>query len=183
MLKAAIVGRPKTAVVGRHAGFSRRAEISLSCDFSITWQPPSPVPPGVPCLGALFAPCPRPALAINNASTRRGVLDRLVSRPWRSRCRSVCRLLPDHNRERQLGQAGELPAGKGIRLMAAVGIPAFHLRRYCNYRAVKALGPISRPRDSALSHLDRSRWPCWCSGEKLTPLRIFGMVLSFSGRR
>jgi drug/metabolite transporter (DMT)-like permease len=132
-------------------------------------------------LGVLLAALSAACFAFNNASTRRGVLTGTVPQ-------AMAITVP-------LGvpifvlvalATGNLPiittfSPDAVRLLAMVGILHFICGRYCNYRAVKALGTNLSGPVVQLSVLVTIVLAVLLLDEALTPLRLLGIVLVILG--
>jgi drug/metabolite transporter (DMT)-like permease len=132
-------------------------------------------------LGVLLAALSAACFAFNNASTRRGVLTGTVSQ-------AMAITVP-------LGVpifflvalvSGNLPiiaelSADAVRMLAMVGVVHFICGRYCNYRAVKALGANLSGPVIQLSVLVTIVLAVLLLGEALTPLRLVGIVLVILG--
>jgi len=131
--------------------------------------------------GALLALLSAGLFGLNTASIRRGVLTGTVLQGMSITLPiGVPLLLIVGLASGSLGLLGEF-SGSDMGLLAAAGLTHFAWGRYCNYRALKAMGsnlvsPIQQ------SHLLMSLiLAIWILDEMLTPLRILGILLVIAG--
>jgi len=132
-------------------------------------------------LGVLFAALSAASFALNNAGTRRGVLTGTVSQAMAITVPVglpffLFILVASGNWEKLV----QFPPS-GIRMMAAVGVLHFICGRYCNYRAVKALGANLSAPAIQLYLVFTLALAIAVLGEKLTALRIVGIALVVIG--
>ncbi|MDX1484632.1 MAG: hypothetical protein R3229_09135 [Alphaproteobacteria bacterium] len=132
-------------------------------------------------LGALLAVLSSAAFALNGATVRRGVLTASVSQgmaitvPIGVPLFFVAALLTGY-----LGAVGQFSASTVV-LLSAAGILHFVWGRYCNYRAVKAMGANAGMPLRALDFPLKLGLAIVILGEVLTPLRILGIGLILGG--
>jgi uncharacterized membrane protein len=131
--------------------------------------------------GGLLALCSAITFAYANASVRRGVLTGTV---LQAVAISLPVALPLFIGAMLMTGGFRLLAGfssRSIGLLALAGIIHFAWARYCNYRATKAIGAnLVAPVQQFSLVISLVLAIVWL-GEKLTPLRIVGIILVFLG--
>jgi uncharacterized membrane protein len=131
--------------------------------------------------GGLLALCSAITFAYANASVRRGVLTGTV---LQAVAISLPVALPLFIVAMLMTGGFRLLAGfswRSIGLLALAGIVHFAWARYCNYRATKAIGAnLVAPVQQFSLVISLVLAIVWL-GERLTPLRILGIVLVFLG--
>lgn len=132
-------------------------------------------------MGGFLALCAAATFALNNAFARRGVLSGTVlqamaiSVPLGAPLFFLAALATG-----SLPYVGEITAG-GAWLLSAAGVVHFVLGRYCNYRAVKAIGAnLAGPLMEA-SVLVALALAVLLLGERLTLVKALGIVLILGG--
>jgi drug/metabolite transporter (DMT)-like permease len=132
-------------------------------------------------LGGLLALLASATFALSNVTARRGVLtgsvlQALVVTIWLGVPVFVVAILLTG----QFGELAAFPLASAVYLSLA-GLVHFVLGRYCNYRAIAAIGVnlASPVQESAL--LVSLALAVWLLGEVLTGLKIFGIVLVLLG--
>lgn len=132
-------------------------------------------------LGGLLALCSAATFALNNTFARRGVLAGTVlqalsiSVPIGVPIFLVAALAT--------GSLGFVTgfSGRSLLWLSLAGVVHFVWGRYCNYRAVKAIGSnLSGPVQES-SVLVALGLAVWLLGETLTPVKVFGIVLVLLG--
>ncbi len=132
-------------------------------------------------LGALLAFLSAAAFALNGATVRRGVLTASVSQgmaitvPIGVPLFFFAALFTGY-----LGTVTEFSAHSVV-LLCAAGILHFVWGRYCNYRAIKAMGATAGMPLRALDFPLKLALAIIFLGEVLTPLKIFGIGLILLG--
>jgi uncharacterized membrane protein len=132
-------------------------------------------------LGAFLALCSAATFAINNTFARRGVLAGTVLQALSI---SVPIGLPIFLIAAVA--TGSLPliagfSGRSLLLLALAGVVHFVWGRYCNYRAVKAIGSNLAGPVQESSVLVALGLAVWLLGETLTPVKVVGIVLVLLG--
>ncbi len=132
-------------------------------------------------LGVLFAALSAASFALNNAGTRRGVLTGTVSQAMAITVPIgmpffLLALVASGNWDKLVNFPPD-----GIRMMALVGVLHFICGRYCNYRAVKAIGANLSAPIVQMYLVFTVGLAIAILGEKLTALRIAGIVLVVLG--
>jgi drug/metabolite transporter (DMT)-like permease len=132
-------------------------------------------------LGALLAVLSAAAFALNGATVRRGVLTASVAQgmaitvPFGVPLFFFAALFTGY-----LGMVTEFSTFSVI-LLCAAGILHFVWGRYCNYRAIKAMGSNAGIPFRALDFPLKLALAIIFLGEVLTPLKIFGIGLILAG--
>ena len=132
-------------------------------------------------LGAFLSLMAATMFALNNAMTRRGVLTGTVVQgmaitvPMGAPLFFVLLLV--------FGQVGALLqfSGMTILYLSIAGVLHFVWGRYCNYRASKAIGTNLQGPASQSDIIFTLALAMWLLDEKLTPLRVLGIVLVIGG--
>ena len=132
-------------------------------------------------LGGFLALCSAATFAINNTFARRGVLAGTVLQALSiSVPIGVPIFLVAALATGSLGLVAGFSRGALLGL-ALAGVVHFVWGRYCNYRAVKAIGSnLSGPVQES-SVLVALGLAVWLLGETLTPVKVFGIVLVLLG--
>ena len=132
-------------------------------------------------LGALFSLLAAFSFALNNATTRRGVVGGTVLQamgitvPMGVPLFLALTLAFD-----QWGALFSFTP-RAIFYLSIAGVLHFVWGRYCNYRASKAIGANLQGPASQTDLLFTLLLAVWILGEKLTPLRVVGIVLVVGG--
>ena len=132
-------------------------------------------------LGAFLSLLAATMFALNNAMTRRGVLTGTVVQamaitvPMGAPLFFLLLLA--------FGQVGALTqfSGMTILYLSIAGVLHFVWGRYCNYRASKAIGTNLQGPASQSDIIFTLALAMWLLDEKLTPLRVLGIVLVIGG--
>ena len=132
-------------------------------------------------LGAFLSLLAATMFALNNAMTRRGVLTGTVVQamaitvPMGAPLFFLLLLV--------FGQVGALTqfSGLSILYLSIAGVLHFVWGRYCNYRASKAIGTNLQGPASQSDIVFTLALAMWLLDEKLTPLRVLGIVLVVAG--
>jgi uncharacterized membrane protein len=132
-------------------------------------------------LGAFLSLMAATMFALNNAMTRRGVLTGTVVQgmaitvPMGAPLFFLLLLV--------FGQVGALLqfSGMTILYLSIAGVLHFVWGRYCNYRASKAIGTNLQGPASQSDIIFTLALAMWLLDEKLTPLRVLGIVLVIGG--
>ena len=132
-------------------------------------------------LGAFLSLMAATMFALNNAMTRRGVLTGTVVQgmaitvPMGAPLFFLVLLV--------FGQVGVLLqfSGMTILYLSIAGVLHFVWGRYCNYRASKAIGTNLQGPASQSDIIFTLALAMWLLDEKLTPLRVLGIVLVIGG--
>ena len=132
-------------------------------------------------LGALLALLASATFALGNVTARRGVLtgsvlQALVVTIWLG----VPVFLVAAFAAGQLGAIGKFPLPSMVYLVLA-GIVHFVIGRYCNFRAISAIGVNLAGPVQEFSLLVSLALAVWLLGEVLTGLKILGIVLVLLG--
>jgi uncharacterized membrane protein len=134
-----------------------------------------------PVLGGFLALCSAATFALNNAFTRRGVLAGTVLQALSiSVPIGVPIFLLAAVATGSLGYLAGFPA-MSLLWLAAAGVVHFVWGRYCNYRAVKAIGSNLAGPVQESSVLVALGLAVWLLGETLTPVKVVGIVLVLLG--
>lgn len=132
-------------------------------------------------LGGLLAICSAATFAFNNASVRRGVLTGTVAQamaitvPLGVPLFFLAALMSGH-----LGVIADF-SPHAIAALSAAGILHFVWGRYCNYRATRAIGTNLVAPVQQVNLIVALCLAVWLLGERLTFLRIIGIVLVILG--
>ena len=132
-------------------------------------------------LGAFLSLMAATMFALNNAMTRRGVLTGTVVQgmaitvPMGAPLFFLLLLI--------FGQVGALTqfSGMSIVYLSIAGVLHFVWGRYCNYRASKAIGTNLQGPASQSDIIFTLALAMWLLDEKLTPMRVLGIVLVVAG--
>ena len=132
-------------------------------------------------LGAFLSLLAATMFALNNAMTRRGVLTGTVVQamaitvPMGAPLFFLLLLV--------FGQVGALTqfSALSILYLSIAGVLHFVWGRYCNYRASKAIGTNLQGPASQSDIIFTLALAMWLLDEKLTPLRVLGIVLVIGG--
>lgn len=132
-------------------------------------------------LGALFALLAAASFAWTNAAARRGIRSGTVAQATTiSVPIGVPVFLTALLLTGRLGVAFELPTFS-VSIFAAVGVSHFCVGRYCNYRAINAIGTNLAGPVMQFNLVVSLVLAILFLGETLTPLRILGIVLIVAG--
>jgi drug/metabolite transporter (DMT)-like permease len=132
-------------------------------------------------LGSLLSVISAACFGLNNATVRRGVVTGsviqglIISVPSGVPLFFVCTLLAG-SLDLVLGFSTET-----LLLFAAAGVVHFVFGRYCNYRALKAMGANLTGPVQQCTLIVSLGGAMWFLNEYLTPLRIIGIILVFLG--
>jgi drug/metabolite transporter (DMT)-like permease len=132
-------------------------------------------------LGSLLSVISAACFGLNNATVRRGVVTGsviqglIISVPSGVPLFFVCTLLAG-SLDLVLGFSTET-----LLLFAAAGVVHFVFGRYCNYRALKAMGGNLTGPVQQCTLIVSLGGAMWFLNEYLTPLRIIGIILVFLG--
>ena len=132
-------------------------------------------------LGAIFSLLSATCFALNNATTRRGVLTgtvlqaMIITVPMGVPLFFILLLMFG-----QVGALGRMPLMAVVWLSIA-GVLHFVWGRYCNYRAAKAIGTNLQGPASQSDIIFTLALAMMVLGEKLTPLRVLGICLVIGG--
>jgi drug/metabolite transporter (DMT)-like permease len=135
----------------------------------------------VQVLGGIFALLAAATFAWTNAAVRRGVRSGTVAQATTISIPSgvpiflAALFLSGHP-----GVMFELPV-RSILIFAAVGVSHFCVGRYCNYRSLNAIGNNLAGPVMQFNLVVSLSLAVFFLGEKLTPLRIFGIVMIVAG--
>lgn len=132
-------------------------------------------------LGAFLSLMAATFFALNNATTRRGVITGTVAQgmavtvPMGVPLFFLLLVVFD-----QLGALGRL-SWEAIGLLSLAGVLHFVWGRYCNYRASKAIGGNLQGPASQSDIVITLALAVWFLDEKVTPLRVLGILLVIGG--
>ena len=132
-------------------------------------------------LGGVLSLLSAAAFAFNNVSARRGVLTATVGQGMAiSVPIGVPLLLLTAALTGSLGLVAEF-SPRAIMWLSLAGIIHFVWGRYCNYRAVKAVGGNLAGTVQQTSLVLALGLAMWLLGETMTPLKVLGIILVLTG--
>lgn len=132
-------------------------------------------------LGGFLALLSAATFALNNASVRRGVLTGSVLQGMAITVPiGVPLFFIAAAATGSLDAVGGFPL-KAVLALAAAGILHFVWGRYCNYRAMRAIGTNLAAPVQQINLIFTLAVAIWLLGETLTPLRVFGIALILLG--
>ena len=132
-------------------------------------------------LGGFFALLAAVTFALNNASARRGVLTGTMAQAMAITVPiGVPLFFIAAAATGSLDAVGGFPL-KAVLALAAAGVLHFVWGRYCNYRAMRAIGTNLAGPVQQINLIFTLAVAIWLLGETLTPLRILGIALILLG--
>ena len=132
-------------------------------------------------LGGFLALLSAATFALNNASVRRGVLTGSVLQGMAITVPiGVPLFFIAAAATGSLDAVGGFPL-KAVLALAAAGVLHFVWGRYCNYRAMRAIGTNLAAPVQQINLIFTLAVAIWLLGETLTPLRVFGIALILLG--